>query len=57
MKPNKRLLAIRERLKLTQTEMAGKLGVSLRTYQYYEDGTPLPKPIAIIVRLIEDGRY
>ncbi len=57
MKPNKKLVAIREGLALTQTGMAEKLGVSLRMYQRYEAGGAMPKSISILVRLIEDGRY
>jgi len=56
-KPHKRLIALRDRLGLTQADMAKKLGVAFRSYQYYEASQPMPKPVAILVTLIESGKY
>lgn len=40
----------RERLGLTQTEMAGKLNTSLRGYQHWEGGTRhIPGPVEVAV--------
>ncbi|VVE74748.1 transcriptional regulator [Pandoraea captiosa] len=43
MQINDRLAAERERLRLTQTEMAKRLGVAFRTYCDYEAGKSQPK--------------
>ncbi|VVE71544.1 transcriptional regulator [Pandoraea anapnoica] len=43
MQINERLAAERERLRLTQTEMAKRLGVAFRTYCDYEAGKSQPK--------------
>lgn len=55
--PNKKLIALRETLGLTQTEMAKKLGVKLRAYQYYESGAEMPEPVQILISLIKQNRY
>ena len=38
-----KLHKLRDSQKLTQTQMAELLGVSLRTYQYYEAGRMYPR--------------
>lgn len=43
----------RNREKLTQTELAEKVGLSLRTIQNYEGGTSLPKQQEIYDRLAQ----
>lgn len=43
MQINDRLAAERDRLRLTQTEMAKRLGVAFRTYCDYESGKSQPK--------------
>ena len=45
-----KLKKLRESRKLTQTQMADMLGVSLRTYQYYESGRMYPKDKAVYQR-------
>ena len=55
--PNKKLIALRETLGVTQTEMAKKLGVKLRTYQNYEGGLTIPEPVQILISLIKQNRY
>lgn len=47
--------ALRERLLMTQAELAAKLGVNLRSYQRWEDDTGGPgarKPNATVVSLL-----
>ena len=56
-KPNKRLISLRGTLGLTQAGMADKLGVAFRSYQYYEASAPIPKPVKILISLIEAGKY
>lgn len=56
LRTNKKLLTLRIRLQLTQTEMGKKLGISLRTYQEYEAGGPIMKPVKIIIAAIESGK-
>ena len=51
------LCDLRERLGLTQSEMADKLGVTMRMYRYYEAGSPIPRPVQILVSLIKAGKY
>lgn len=51
------LCGLRERLGLTQSEMADKLGVTMRMYRYYESGRPIPRPVQILVTLIKAGKY
>jgi DNA-binding XRE family transcriptional regulator len=55
--PNKKLIALRDTLGLTQTDMAKKLGVKLRTYQNYEGGLTIPEPVQILISLIKQARY
>lgn len=56
-KPFQALIDLRESLGLTQSEMAAKLGVAFRSYQYYEAGKPMPEPVAILIRLAMSGDY
>ena len=49
-----RLKEIRETKGVSQSEFAKSLGVSLRSYQYYENGTR-PLPIDVLRRLAETG--
>jgi transcriptional regulator with XRE-family HTH domain len=41
---NKNLIHFREKSKLTQKQLAGKLGVNLKTYQAWEEKRGFPKP-------------
>jgi DNA-binding XRE family transcriptional regulator len=41
-----------ERLGLTQDSAAEFLGVSLRTSHGYANGSPIPKPTAMLLRLM-----
>ena len=45
-----KIKALRGSHNLTQTQMADLLGVSLRTYQYYESGRMYPKDKAVYQR-------
>jgi transcriptional regulator with XRE-family HTH domain len=47
----------RSDLGLTQTELAERLGVTLRAVQYYESGgRPVPRPVAILMRVFANER-
>lgn len=46
-----KLKKLRDSHKLTQTQMAEILGVSLRTYQYYEAGRMYPKDATVYQRI------
>lgn len=50
---NARLKALRTRLKLSQTEMAEKFRVTLRTYQRFESSAQLDGPAAIVLEMLE----
>ena len=50
MKLNQRLKNIRKRAKVTQKELATHLGITIRTYQRYEEGTIEP-PLATICEI------
>ena len=49
-----KLRRLRDSRKLTQTQMAQLLNVSLRTYQYYESGRMYPKDATIYPRIAEE---
>lgn len=44
VKLGERIVRVRERLSMTQEELAADLGVSLRSLQAYEAGTATPRP-------------
>lgn len=46
-----KLKKLRDMRQLTQTQMADMLGVSLRTYQYYEAGRMYPKDSTVYQRI------
>lgn len=49
--------AIRDRLGLTQTEAAEKIGVGKRQWIGYESGKRTPSPsVAILIRLLGQGK-
>lgn len=50
---NKRLRELRERLGLSQTEMAEKFRVSFRTYQRFENTPHLTGPESIVLEMLE----
>ncbi len=45
--------AVRERLDLTQEELAERMGVSSRTIKNYEAGHTMPKPALMALKVIE----
>ena len=52
---NERLRQLRQRLGLTQEEMAERFRVSTRAYAYWEAGQDIPGPVEIIVDQAESG--
>ena len=51
------LRAIRDRLRLTQAEMAVRLGVHWNTQARYErDELPVPEPVARLARVFDEAR-
>lgn len=51
----KELKSLREKLDLSQREMAKKLGISLPTYGLYERGKPMHKPVELLAETISAG--
>ncbi len=49
------ILRERKRLGLTQEKAAEKIGVSRRSWVAYEQGDPIPAPVAILMSLLFDG--
>jgi len=50
------LRAARQVLDLTQTQLADRLGVTLRTVQYYEAGQrPISRTIELLLGVIRQG--
>ena len=53
---NDRLRALRQRLGLTQTEMAERFRVHKKTIRNYEAGKTIPGPVQYLLELAEAGK-
>ena len=57
MPSTKNVKSIRKRLKMTQTELADRLGIDRSSLAHMENGRKVPRPVELLLASLVNGQH